>query len=245
MKTTIKSIIQHVFRRFGYKINKLEHASVDPFVVQKELTTAERPVIFDLGAHNGRITQKYRDLFPQSLIYCFEPFPKSFQALTQNMSGDDRTFCHNLALSDTNGMAVFNSNRSSLTNSLLSTDEYAVAMWGDDKEKFHTETKIRVPTKTLDSFCHENNIQQIDLLKMDVQGAEFAVLMGATDLLKQRRISLIYTELILCPTYNGQHKLHEYLSFLDSCGYELLDFYNHTRNQHKLIQADVIFVRSP
>jgi len=46
---------------------------------------------------------------------------------------------------------------------------------------------------------------------MDVQGAEFSVLEGANDMLASQKISLIYTELIMCPTYKGQHKLHEYL----------------------------------
>jgi hypothetical protein len=48
----------------------------------------------------------------------------------------------------------------------------------------------------------------------------------------------------MCPTYEKQHKLHEYLSLLASFGYDFLDFYNPVRNHNQLIQADIMFVSS-
>jgi hypothetical protein len=47
---------------------------------------------------------------------------------------------------------------------------------------------------TLDSFCFENNITQIDLLKMDTEGNEFAILEGAKRMLAERRIKAIHFE---------------------------------------------------
>jgi hypothetical protein len=81
-------------------------------------------------------------------------------------------------------------------------------------------------------------------LKLDVQGAEFQVLTGARQSLERQRIRLVYMELILCPTYQGQHELHDYLRFLGSLGYELLDLFNPERNGRQLIQADGIFLSS-
>ena len=104
-----------------------------------------------------------------------------------------------------------------------------------------TTSQIEVRTTTIDTFCTETRISNIDILKMDVQGAEFSVLEGAHDMLASQKISLIYTELIMCPTYKGQHSLHEYLSFLASFGYDFLDFFNPVRNHNQLIQADVLF----
>jgi len=101
-----------------------------------------------------------------------------------------------------------------------------------------------VSITTVDIFCLEVGISHIDILKMDVQGAEFSVLVGAKDMLANQRISLIYTELIMCPTYEGQHKLHEYLSFLDSFGYDFFDFFNPVNSHNQLIQADLLFVSS-
>lgn len=77
---------------------------------------------------------------------------------------------------------------------------------------------------------------------MDVQGAEYKVLDGARQMLTQQRVSLIYMEIIICPTYREQRKFHDYLANLDSLGYELLDLFSPVRAQGKLIQVDAIFL---
>ena len=162
--------------------------------------------------------------------------------MLKNTEGDSRIFCHQKAASCKDGNAIFNVNISSATNSLLATDDRGSSFWGD--RLLDTISRIQVNTTTVDIFCKETGISNIDILKMDVQGAEFSVLKGATDMLENQQIALIYTELILCPTYKEQNKFHEYLSFLASFGYELLDFYNPIRNYNQLIQADCIFLSS-
>ena len=76
---------------------------------------------------------------------------------------------------------------------------------------------------------------------MDVQGGEYSVLLGAKNMLADHNITLIYTEIILCPTYEGQHKLHEYLALLDSYGYSFQYFYPPIWHHHQLIHCDAIF----
>lgn len=66
---------------------------------------------------------------------------------------------------------------------------------------------------TINQFCVVYGIDRFNILKLDVQVAEYAVLEGATELLVCSRIGLIYIELILCPTYEGQMQLHDYLLF--------------------------------
>ncbi len=55
--------------------------------------------------------------------------------------------------------------------------------------------KVNVIFTTLNKFTEEYNIDQIDFLKVDVQGAEYKVLKGAENLLKLGRIRKIYMEL--------------------------------------------------
>lgn len=237
MKSLIKSGIKQLFERFRYQISRK-----NPFTVQSQLISAKDPIIFDIGAHVGSITKIYRSLFPRAFIHSFEPFPQSFQELLKNTERDSRIFCHQKAASCKDGNAIFNANISSATNSLLATDDRGSLFWGDGL--LDTISRIQVNTTTVDLFCKETGISNIDILKMDVQGAEFSVLKGATDMLENQQIALIYTELILCPTYKDQNKFHEYLSFFASFGYELLDFYNPIRHCNQLIQADCIFLSS-
>ena len=244
MNKTMKGAIQKIIGQVGYQlIRKAEAPSwLHTFSVQARLLKASEPVIFDIGAHVGGIAKIYRQRFPLASIYCFEPFPKSFQLLSKTVENDPRTSCYQTAVSEKKGTATLNANLSSATNSLLATDGRGASFWGEGL--LDTTSQLKVSTTTVDVFCLEAGISHIDILKMDVQGAEFSVLEGAKDMLKSQRISIIYTELIMCPTYKGQHKLHEYLSFLGSFGYEFFDFYNPVRRYSQLIQADVVFVNS-
>ena len=52
-----------------------------------------------------------------------------------------------------------------------------------------------------------------------MQGAEYAVLEGAREMLTAQRIDVIYMEVITAPTYVGQRELHDYLALLHGRGY--------------------------
>jgi len=210
--------------------------------VQKELINSANPVIFDIGSHIGSVALKYRDMFPLASIYCFEPFPQSFDKLLRNLEDNNCFSCHRTAVSDKKGTSVFNVNLSSATNSLFATDKRGSLYWGENL--LDTIAQVEVDTITLDSFLLEKGIPHIDILKLDVQGSEFDVFKGAAATLSRQGISLIYTELIICPTYEGQRKLHEHLAFLDSFGYELLDFFGDVRIDKQLIQTDLILLSS-
>jgi FkbM family methyltransferase len=217
--------------------------SRDPFVVTRELVTRSEPVIFDVGAHIGDTVAKYRSLFPSAHIHCFEPFPASFDRLATRVSGGSRTHLHRLALTDREGAAKLNVNRSDATNSILSSDARGSFYWGE--QKLETEATIDVVASTVDRVRQKESVDHIDILKIDVQGAEYAVLQGADATLRQHAVDVLYMELIVAPTYVGQHKLQEYLSLLDSLGYVIFDFYNRARKNGRLIQADALFVSEP
>ena len=243
LKTAIRTLVS----RFGYEITRsasrgitTSQSPIDAFAVQSRLIANSEPIIFDVGAYVGDVAKAYRARFPDASIYCFEPSPQSFQVLKRRAERDVLTFCHQTALSDRKGTRLLNENVSSATNSLLTTDSRGSSFWGEGV--LETTARTEVPTTTLDAFCRADAIPHIDILKLDVQGAEFSVLVGATDMLASQRVSLIYCELITCPTYSGQHKIHEYFVLLESLGYEFLDFFNPVRRYNQLIQADVIFL---
>lgn len=214
--------------------------SRDPFVVARELVGSGARMIFDVGAHEGIVAKRYRELFPDAMIHCFEPFPGSFTKLEQATSALGPIELHAVALAEREGQAEFAVNRNSATNSLLASDTRAGVYWRGDTPA--TVDKLIVTTTTLDSFTAEQSIPRVDILKMDVQGGEYDVLLGAEDLLRRQAIGLIYMELITAPTYVGQHRAGEYLRLFETAGYELFDIYNPGRSRGRLLQTDVIFV---
>lgn len=236
------NIIQNILRHFGYELSEINRKESNAFVIQQELMKKKNPIIFDVGADVGSVTKEYRKLFPEASIHCFEPFSESFQQLSRHTNADNNIFCHQLALSEHDGSATLNANLSSVTSSLLPTDPAGSFYWGEGL--LDTKYTIEVATISLDSFIEAKNIKHVDILKLDVQGAEFSVFSGAIKTLLNQRVSIIYTELIMCSTYKGQRKLHEYLTLLDSYGYELVDLFNPIKKHRQLIQADLIFMSS-
>ena len=178
--------------------------ALDAFSVQKAILQNSNPIILDVGAFVGQITGRYRELFPDALIHSFEPFPAACHKLQQNTSHDSGIIIHNTAVSDKCGTVIFNSNAFAPTNSILKTNEEGKYYWGDGL--LDTRNEITVSTTTIDHFCKEQNIEVIDILKLDIQGAEYQAFTGAVGMLSRQSISIIYTELILVPTYLRQHK---------------------------------------
>jgi len=217
-----------------------ERRSRDPFFVTQKLIRTAEPTIFDVGAHVGETAARYRALFPGALIHSFEPYPLSYEDLASAFRADSGVVPHNVAVAATTGTAKLRVNRASVTNSLLESDRRGGDYWGANL--FDTEQEIEVKTLALDDFCKDQRIEHIDALKIDVQGAEYAVLAGARGLLERHAVDLIYLEMIMAPSYVGQRKYHYYLTSLDALGYELFDLFNLGRRDGRLIQSDGIFV---
>ena len=190
----------------------------------------------------GDISKAYRDLFPRSTIYSFEPFPQSFATLQKNMEPYPNVRVFNLGLADRRGFLPFHDNTFAPTNSLLAPDVAADATWGLGVVK--SKGIIHCPFITLDEFAAENGISFIDILKMDVQGAETQILDGAKGFLASHKIGLIYTEIITMPTYKGQKSFCEILKGFEECGMYLHNIYNFSFVEERLRQVDAIFIGS-
>ena len=237
MRKLLKSAIRRIRKRRNLRLGL---KSRDPFVITRELVGTDAAMIFDVGAHVGLAATRYRELFPQAMIHSFEPFPESFAVLQSNVRSLAPIELHATAVARSKGQAEFSVNQNSATNSLLASDEQARPYWRGDTPV--TTGKIVVPTIALDDFAAERSIDRVDILKMDVQGGEYDVLLGAESLLQRGAIGLIYMELITAPTYVGQRRVREYLELFDNAGYVLFDLYNFGRSRGRLLQTDIIVV---
>ncbi len=123
-------------------------------------------VIIDVGANIGIITRFMRDF--AKTVYSIEPSPENFEALKKNVEFNewDNVIPFNFALADKDGKANFNiwlKNRTG--NSLVYTHG------GGAMRKV-----VKVDTKRFDTFFTENNIGEVDFVKLDVEGAEDMIL---------------------------------------------------------------------
>ena len=76
--------------------------------------------------------------------------------------------------------------------------------------------------RTLDAFCTDAGIDRVDLVKMDVDGAEPEILRGAEHLLQQHRPTMII-ELAPYALERSGGSLANYVALLESLEYQLFD----------------------
>lgn len=150
---------------------------------------APAPVVLDVGAHVGQSNRLFRRLFPAAEIWSFEPDPESFAALAAVVDPSLPGGQERLALADRDGTATFHRNPIGHTSSLLARSaasrdsiDLARARAAGAPAEVPSE-RIEVPVRRLDAWCAERGVDAVDLLKIDVQGAEVAVLDGAAGIL--------------------------------------------------------------
>ncbi len=223
-------------RLFKLGTSKEENA----FQVQKRLFgDISDIIIFDVGAYIGQVTSIYKNTFPTAVIHCFEPFPESFEKLHQ-LCGDKSINAYNTALADKEGVATFQINTDSTCNSFFPRPENGMRYYSEQSRNIR---EIQVQTTTLDGFCEKLGIPAIDILKLDVEGAEIKVLKGAIKKLGNKQIKLIYSEVMFIPHYQGGCLFHEVSGFLSQYGYSLFNLYDLKRAHNgQLRWANAIFL---
>ena len=185
--------------------------------------------IFDVGANIGQSISHYRETFPDCSITSFEPNPKAFSILERDWASDPSITLNQIALTDFIGHTSFYAARIPEVSSLLEPTDRMIELSSESK---YDHEKINVAAMTLDHYCQMHGIDNIDILKIDVQGSELCVLQGAEKLLQERKIALIYSEVIFAETYVNQTRFIDLVSYLNKFNYEIWDIgsFLYTRN---------------
>lgn len=124
----------------------------------------EPKVILDLGAHFGDTAVFYSACYPQAKIISAEPEPKSFMRLELNARGVDNIVPVQVAVGGSNGVIKLHVSKSSLGHSVIERD-YLVNV-------------VEVAQVTISQLLTNQNLKRVDLIKFDIEGAEFLMLRG-------------------------------------------------------------------
>lgn len=146
-------------------------------------------VVFDVGANVGQYAELVKPILPASKLYSFEPHPESFKELSK-LAASRGFQARPVALSDESGEA-----RRFDHKSVARGSEHATLFRDVIEVSYDDESPSwGIEVTTLDQFVREEGIDRIDLLKIDVEGAEMKVLAGARDTLAEGRIAVIQFE---------------------------------------------------
>lgn len=200
-------------------------------LLQSILAKEERVVFFDIGACEGESSIRYARLFPNAVIYTFEPLPSNFELVLSNIKHYKINSIHpvQLCLSDSAGETTFYVSSGKPDHAEDENWDYgnkSSSLLAPEKTKeLHSwlkfENAITVQTSTLQQFCTENDIDHIDFIHMDVQGAELMVLKGAKDFIQH--INMVWLEVEAVELYKGQPLKRDVEDFMKTNGFVKLE----------------------
>ena len=153
-------------------------------------------ILIDVGSHKGEYIKSINSKFSIEKIFAFEPNPEIYNILEKNIYRDNiKTF--NFGISDKSGTVSFNKNLESSSSSINNLNKESKYY----KKKFlllnflnkkKITTRINVQVKRLDQFIINNQIDIVNLLKIDTEGYEFNVLKSLGN--KLTKVKIIHLE---------------------------------------------------
>lgn len=191
-------------REIGRKLALAEWGRSDWLVYEAEQTglalfppghVENLDCIVDVGANTGQWSSMLRDcVTPQKLIIV-EPEPAAFAILKQRFGGNPGVELRNVAAGEREGIAKLKVTRDTTGASVLEPRPEMRELIGNN---WTVVSEVDVPMTTLDRLLVD--LDEISLLKIDVQGYEKAVLAGAVQSLAKTKFLLI--ELNYMPQYD-------------------------------------------
>lgn len=147
-------------------------------------------IVFDVGANEGAWARKAIALGPSWVIHCFEPNPATYAKLQTALPPvSARLTLHPIGFSTEAAEAELHNFAVDSGMSSLYERSSIIA-----SRRFEMQTKTVIRLDTVDNFCRAHGITGISLLKIDTEGNEQKVLMGAQNLLRENKINAIQFE---------------------------------------------------
>jgi FkbM family methyltransferase len=147
-------------------------------------------VVIDGGAHIGYLSLlAARCVGSSGRVHAFEPVSRTFEALHENvrLNRQDNVHCRRMALSSAAGEIELEVPIDPEGGSLLA--------WGASSVLLRRGPRERATACALDDYVESNGLEEIALVKLDLEGAELTALRGMTRLLSRRRVRYVISEL--------------------------------------------------
>lgn len=225
MSPLLKNKIKKILSALGVNLTQNQRYDAQSLRIMRKVLTPDA-VCIDVGAHKGEVLDDMIALAPNAVHMAFEPIPSFYNDLILRYEGKAKVF--NLALSDKAGSTTF--------QHVVSNPAYS-GMKQRAYQQEETIEEIKVEMARLDDLVKLE--QKIDLIKIDVEGAELQVLKGAEQLLKKWKPTIIFEHGKGASEFYGTSP-QLLFEFLSNCGMKVSIMKSYLEGKAPMNLADFI-----
>ena len=210
------------FRHINYPNIKFNKSSFLKEWVDKYINN-EITIILDIGALEGGDSLRFSSWYPNATIFTIEGSPHNYEVINKNLGNVLNIKTYNCLMSDTNGLVNFNQttyNCNDESKYMVIGSIYDIKKEKKEKHKLGTIKSINVESVTFDKFCENNDIKNVDIAHIDVEGAGYNVILGMNKILPK----LIFIEKESSEFYNDKTTggNEELIKLLNKKGYTMV-----------------------
>jgi FkbM family methyltransferase len=229
MKFNYKYKIWKLFKNFGFEILPDEHKNSLQSYLLDLMNRYEINYILDVGSNQGQFYNVLRNIGYSGYIELFEPLIECHDYLKQITKNDKYVKLNTFALGDKNEKVKFYITENNVSSSILVPKDYSKVKKSYD-----------VVVKAFDSLESDFSFYKSVLLKIDAQGYEKNVILGAINSLEY--FQFILMELSLFTGYVGETTMIDMFEFMKKLNYTPIFIYPGVTNfSNEILQYEVVF----
>jgi FkbM family methyltransferase len=179
-ETSFKLRLVPILRHHGSTGIYIQRSNYEPLLEYCNRLVTKGAVVIDCGANQGIYACAFGALVgPRGRVYAFEPQAYAIEALHRNvrLNSFGQVSVEQIAISNATGTAMLDVSSGPVYASIL-------------KNLGRKET-ISVPTLSLTSFAERVDLRRLDLIKMDIEGAEYDALVGASPIIARFKPTIV------------------------------------------------------
>jgi hypothetical protein len=185
-------------------------------IIKTLFSEDDQLTIFDLGCNDGSDTMWFKNNFPNCEIHSFEFDERNFELYLNKLKYIDKIYLNKCAVSNVNSKSIAylstdqkNGNPNTGSNSIKKPTDVIYI----DFPFIEFNETVEVETITLDTYCVDKNINKIDFIWCDIQGAEVDMIMGSMNILKNTKYMLleVYPKMIYENSFTSYTQVLELL----------------------------------
>lgn len=210
-----------------FERNLTKSISMPSFVSKaKQMLDGDINTIVEIGSLDARDSLYFKKIFPNARVIAIEGLPENYEKYLKPLTNIETI---NAVISDINGEVIF-----------YKKDVNGIHSIHNRGNEYGNEV-LKLRSYRFDTLAKIYDIENIDLLKIDVEGATFEVLEGMGSLLKTIKIMHIETESY--PFFEGQKLHNEVEKYLNLNGFSVVELTSFPIHKGKL-QYDSIWINN-